>query len=202
VGSSLPLSAQLTLSLLSLLAAAITVIPATAAITVIPATAITVTQATTATTRATTQPTTATAGAATIGLGGGTGTTADIMAAGTGAGGAGDAAGTAAAGTAAGGTAAGGAAAGIGTIDPTHRNAPPALATADQAEGHDRSRRSRSDKVTTVRSEIAAAGIELGDRTNFGGGAPMRIEREDAIVPVVHIDSVPVRNGHEAGAGR
>jgi hypothetical protein len=197
VGSSLPLSAQLTLSLLSLLAAAITVIPATAAITVIPATAITVTQATTATTRATTQPTTATAGAATIGLGGGTGTTADIMAAGTGAGGAGDAAGTAAA-----GTAAGGAAAGIGTIDPTHRNAPPALATADQAEGHDRSRRSRSDKVTTVRSEIAAAGIELGDRTNFGGGAPMRIEREDAIVPVVHIDSVPVRNGHEARAGR
>jgi hypothetical protein len=92
-----------------------------------------------------------------------------------------------------GGAAAGGAAAVIGTVDPTHRNAPPALATADRAEGHDRSRRSRSDKVATVRSEIAAAGIELGDRTSFGGNAPMRIEREDAIVRVVHLDSVPVR---------
>jgi hypothetical protein len=101
--------------------------------------------------------------------------------------------GAAAGGAAAGGAAAGGAAAVIGTVDPTHRNAPPALATADRAEGHDRSRRSRSDKVATVRSEIAAAGIELGDRTSFGGDAPMRIEREDAIVPVVHLDSVPVR---------
>jgi hypothetical protein len=119
VGSSLPLRAQLTLSLLSLLAAAITR-PGMAAITVIPATAITVTQATTATT----QPTTATAGAATIGLGGGIATTADIMAAGAGAGGAAAAGGEAAA---------AGTAAVIGTIDPTHRNAPPPLAIADQA---------------------------------------------------------------------
>jgi hypothetical protein len=60
-------------------------------------------------------------------------------------------------------------------------------------EGHDCSRRSRSDIVATVRSEIAAAGIEVGDRTSFGGDALMWIEREDAIVAIVHIDSVPVR---------
>jgi hypothetical protein len=60
-------------------------------------------------------------------------------------------------------------------------------------EGHDCSRRSRSDIVATVRTEIAAAGIEVGDRTSFGGDAPMWIEREDAIVAIVYIDSVPVR---------
>jgi hypothetical protein len=60
-------------------------------------------------------------------------------------------------------------------------------------EGHDCSRRSRSDIVATVRSEIASAGVEVGDRTSFGGDAPMWIEREDAIVAIVHVDSVPVR---------
>jgi hypothetical protein len=104
------------LSLLSLLAAVIARPGTAAAITVIPATAITVTQATT-------QPTTATAGAATIGLGGGIATTADIMAAGMAAGGA------AVAGAGAGGaadtadTAGTAAAAVIGTVDPI-RSAP------------------------------------------------------------------------------
>ena len=73
---SLALHAQLTLSLLSLLAAVITVTQAITAIT---------------------QRTTASAGAATIGLGGGIATTAVIMVAGTDADGAADTAGTAAA---------------------------------------------------------------------------------------------------------
>jgi hypothetical protein len=117
--SSLPRRAQLTLSLLSLLAAVIARPGTAAAITVIPATAITVTQATTQLTTATTQPTTATAGAATIGLGGGIAITADIMAAGMAAGGA------AVAGAGAAGAAdTAGTAAVIGAIDPMHHNLP------------------------------------------------------------------------------
>lgn len=98
------LHAQLTLSLLSLLAAVITVTQATA---------ITVTQAITAIT----QRTTASAGAATIGLGGGIATTAVIMVAGT------DADGAAVTGTDADGAVdtAGTAAAVIGIIDGQRR---------------------------------------------------------------------------------
>src|SRR5206468_4051569 len=91
--SSLSLRARLLLRWFSLLAVAIArlhIIRGTAAITVILATR------TTATTRATT----AMAGEATIGLGGGIGTTAGIMAGGTGTGGVADTAGMAADGTA------------------------------------------------------------------------------------------------------